>query len=33
MLGQIRMTPDQMRSRAGEVRNQGETFQQVESCP
>jgi len=29
MAGQIRMTPDQMRQRAGEVRNQGETFQDV----
>jgi len=29
MAGQIRMTPDQMRGRAGEVRNQGETFQDV----
>ena len=29
MAGQIRMTPDQMRSRSGEVRGQGETFQGV----
>ena len=29
MAGQIRMTPEQMRQRAGEVRNQGETFQDV----
>lgn len=29
MSGQIRMTPEQMRSRAGEVRNQGQTFQEV----
>ena len=29
MSGQIRMTPEQMRSRAGEVRNQGETLQEV----
>ena len=29
MSGQIRMTPEQMRGRAGEVRNQGETFQEV----
>jgi len=29
MSGQIRMTPEQMRQRAGEVRNQGETFQDV----
>ena len=29
MAGQIRMTPEQMRSRAGEVRNQGENFQEV----
>ena len=29
MAGQIRLTPEQMRQRAGEVRNQGETFQDV----
>jgi len=29
MAGQIRMTPEQMRQRAGEVRVQGETFQGV----
>jgi len=29
MSGQIRMTPEQMRTRAGEVRNQGEVFQEV----
>ncbi len=29
MAGQIRLTPEQMRSRAGEVRNEGETFQGV----
>jgi len=29
MSNQIRITPDQMRSRAGEVRTQGETFQEV----
>ena len=29
MAGQIRMTPEQMKQRAGEVRNQGETFQGV----
>ena len=29
MAGQIRMTPETMRSRAGEVRSQGETFQDV----
>ena len=29
MSGQIRMTPEQMRSRASEVRNQGETMQEV----
>ena len=29
MSGQIRMTPDQMRSRAGEVRNQGATIEEV----
>ena len=29
MSGQIRMTPEQMRSRAGEVRNQGEAFQEA----
>jgi len=29
MAGQIRMTPDTMRARAGEVRTQGETFQDV----
>ena len=29
MAGQIRMTPEQMRQRAGEVRTQGETFQDV----
>jgi len=29
MSSQIRMTPEQMRQRAGEVRNQGETFQDV----
>ena len=26
MAGQIRLTPDQMRQRSGEVRTQGETF-------
>jgi len=29
MSGQIRMTPEQMRTRAGEVRTQGETIQEV----
>ena len=29
MAGQIRMTPEQMRTRAGEVRGNGETFQEV----
>ena len=29
MAGQIRMTPDQMRTRSGEVKGQGETFQGV----
>ena len=29
MAGQIRMTPEQMRQRAGEVRTQGDTFQDV----
>ena len=29
MAGQIRLTPEQMRSRASEVRVQGETFQDV----
>ena len=29
MAGQIRLTPEQMRQRAGEVRTQGETFQDV----
>ena len=29
MSGQIRLTPDQMRGRAGEVRNQGEAFGDV----
>ena len=29
MSAQIRMTPEQMRTRAGEVRQQGETFQEV----
>ena len=29
MAGQIRMTPEQMRQRSGEVRNQGEVFQDV----
>jgi len=29
MAGQIRMTPDQMRSRSNEVRTQGQTFQDV----
>ena len=29
MAGQIRMTPEQMRTRAGEVRTEGETFQGV----
>jgi len=29
MAGQIRMTPETMRTRAGEVRQQGETFQEV----
>ena len=29
MSSQIRMSPEQMRSRAGEVRQQGETFQEV----
>lgn len=29
MAGQIRMTPDTMRQRAGEVRKEGETFQAV----
>jgi len=29
MAGQIRMTPDQMRQRAGDVRTQGQTFQDV----
>jgi len=28
-MSQIRMTPEMMRSRAGEVRQQGETFQEV----
>ena len=28
-MGQIRMTPDTMRVRAGEVRTQGQTFQDV----
>ena len=28
-MSQIRMTPEQMRSRAGEVRTQGENFQDV----
>jgi WXG100 family type VII secretion target len=28
-MSQIRLTPEQMRSRAGEVRGQGETFQGV----
>jgi len=28
-MGQIRMTPEQMRQRAGEMRNKGETFQDV----
>ena len=28
-MSQIRMTPEQMRGRAGEVRNQGDTFQEV----
>jgi len=28
-MSQIRMTPETMRSRAGEVRQQGETFQEV----
>jgi len=28
-MSQIRMTPEQMRGRAGEVRHQGETFQEV----
>jgi len=28
-MSQIRMTPEQMRQRAGEVRNQGESFQEV----
>ena len=29
MSGQIRMTPEQMRARAGEVRNQGATINEV----
>ena len=29
MAGQIRITPEQMRARAGEVRTEGENFQQV----
>ena len=29
MAGQIRLTPEQMRQRSGEVRNQGEVFQDV----
>jgi len=29
MAGTIRMTPEQMRQRSGEVRTQGETFQSV----
>jgi len=29
MAGTIRMTPEQMRQRSGEVRTQGETFQNV----
>jgi len=29
MSGQIRMTPEQMRQRAGEVRYQGESYQEV----
>jgi len=29
MAGQIRMTPETMRTRATEVRHQGETFQEV----
>jgi len=29
MSGQIRMTPEQMRQRAGEVRHQGDNFQEV----
>ena len=29
MSSQIRMTPESMRTRAGEVRQQGETFQEV----
>jgi WXG100 family type VII secretion target len=29
MAGQIRITPEQMRSRASEVRGQGQTFQEV----
>jgi len=29
MAGQIRLTPDQMRQRSGEVRTQGEIFQDV----
>ena len=29
MAGQIRLTPEQMRQRAGEVRTQGQTFQDV----
>ena len=29
MAGQIRMTPEQMRQRAAEVRTQGDTFQDV----
>ena len=29
MSGQIRMTPEQMRQRAGEVRTQGDSFQEV----
>ena len=28
-MSQIRMTPDQMRQRSGEVNNQGSTFQEV----
>ena len=28
-MSQIRMTPEQMRQRAGEMRNKGETFQDV----
>ena len=29
MAGQIRLTPEQMRQRAGEMRTQGQTFQDV----